>query len=103
MAEATLRAQDKALQDRIDAVNSQLQQLVQAEAALPPNASQRVQYDPQIKVLDSELFKIGDQQNQLRATVVTAGRIIHEPPIPSSPSSPNSLVTLSTGVGLGLL
>lgn len=102
-AEATLDAEIKAVQARIDAVTAQLQQVTEAGAGLPADSPQRSRNDDQAAALRTQLANLGSQQNQLRATIVTPGRVVTQPGRPSSPSSPDPFQTGLAGLLLGLL
>jgi Mrp family chromosome partitioning ATPase len=102
-AAASLDAQIKAVQAQTEQVNAQLQQVIQAGAALDPSSSARARNDAQASALNSQLATLGSQQNNLRATIVSPGRILTAAALPTSPSSPNPIITLAAGVVLGLI
>jgi Mrp family chromosome partitioning ATPase/capsular polysaccharide biosynthesis protein len=102
-ATATLAAADKALQARIDAATAQLQSVLKASATLPANSPARFRNDAQASALNNQLAALGSEQTGVRSTDVLPGRIVSAPAVPTSPSSPKSLLTLLAGVVLGLL
>lgn len=101
--QSLIKAQDKALQSRIDAVNASLAPVVKAQAALPTNSPNYGHLQAQITALNNQLTALSNQQNQIRAAVVTPGQITSQAALPTSPSSPNRLVVLTGGILLGLL
>lgn len=102
-ANASISAENKALQDRVTAISTQLQQLTQATAALPANSPDRARNESTISALTSQLSTLGSQQNQLQASIVAPGRIVTQPVLATSPSSPNTIISLAAGIVLGLL
>lgn len=102
-AQADLTAQDKALQQQIDSVNEALAKAIQTSAGLAPGSPDRARADQTASALSSELATLSNQQNQVRSTTVTPGRIVTEPALPTQPSSPNRLIVLAAGAVLGLL
>lgn len=98
-----LNATDKALQARIDATTVQLQNVLKSGSSLAPNSTQKFRNDAEASALNGQLAALGSQQTSVRATDVSAGQIVTEPALPSSPSSPNRLITLVAGIALGLL
>jgi uncharacterized protein involved in exopolysaccharide biosynthesis len=102
-ASTEISAETKALQDRITAISTQLQQLLQATAALPANSPERTRNEDQATSLNSQLNALGAQQNQLQASIVSPGRIVTQPGLPGSPSSPRTAVSLAAGIILGLI
>jgi uncharacterized protein involved in exopolysaccharide biosynthesis/Mrp family chromosome partitioning ATPase len=101
--EAALDAEYDALQGRIDEVNEQLKALTEASAQLPANSPQRARSDNQAAALSNQLAGLGSQQNQVRASAVQPGRIVTQPGLPPTPSSPDVALTLLAGALLGLL
>jgi Mrp family chromosome partitioning ATPase/capsular polysaccharide biosynthesis protein len=101
--QASLDTQDKALQGRLDAVNAQLQGVIQARAKQSPGSPERALSDAQVTTLNNQIAALATGQNQLRAVIVSPGQIVKQPVVPTAPSSPNRLVTLSAGIALGLL
>ncbi|WP_344689426.1 hypothetical protein [Blastococcus jejuensis] len=102
-AEDALQAERELLQARIDAVGSQLSDVLEASAALPADSPTRNRLDSQATSLNNQLANLSAQQNEIESTAVRPGVIVNEPPLPSSPSSPNALVAIAAGVLMGLL
>lgn len=102
-ATAYLQAQAKGVQAQIDAVNAQLAPLVANAATLSPTSADRARADQQINTLTTQLAGLTSQQHQLASTAVDPGRIVIQPAVPTDPSSPNKLIVLAAGAGLGLL
>ena len=102
-AQSSLAAQDKALQQQIDAVNDALGKATATAAGLAPGTPDRARADQQANALSNELASLSNQQNQIKSATLTPGRIVTEPALPTSPSSPNRLIVLAAGVVLGLL
>jgi uncharacterized protein involved in exopolysaccharide biosynthesis/Mrp family chromosome partitioning ATPase len=102
-AQTALDAQEKALQTQTDALTKQLQQVVDSGAGLPPNSAQSARVNDEAAALNTQLTNLGNDLNTLLATTVTPGVIVTQPALPTSPSSPNTLITLAAGVVLGLL
>jgi|SRR4051794_15280034 Mrp family chromosome partitioning ATPase/capsular polysaccharide biosynthesis protein len=100
--EARLAAEDKSVQERIDVVDAQLQPVLQAMGGLTAVDPDRPRLEAQVRSLNDQLAALSNQQNQIRATVVTPGDISREAAVPSSPSSPDTLVTLVAGIVLSL-
>jgi Mrp family chromosome partitioning ATPase len=98
-----MNAQDKALQSRIDAVNAALAPVVKAQSGLPPNSPSFSHLQAQVTALNNQLTALSNQQNQIRAAVLTPGQISSKAVLPTAPSSPNRLVVLTGGILLGLL
>jgi len=102
--EATrLRAEADVVQSRIDAVNAQLQPVLQAQAALRPTSPDRPGLAAQVAVLSHQLSAFTEQQGEIRTAVISPGEITRQAAVPLSPSSPDPLVALITGIVLGLL
>ena len=101
--EEALDAAYDALQSRIDEVNDQLKALTEKSAELPANSPLRASTDNQAAALSNQLAGLGSQQNQVRAAAVQPGRVVTQPDLPSSPSSPDLMMTALAGALLGLL
>jgi Mrp family chromosome partitioning ATPase len=104
-AQAVLASEEAALQTRIDTVDAELAEVLKAGAAQPAGSPERARSDDQAAALNSQLAALSSQQNRVRSEkeTVTAGRIVTEPRLPSSPSSPDPVVALGAGLLLGLV
>jgi Mrp family chromosome partitioning ATPase len=102
-AQATIEAAAKALQDRIDAVNTQVAAALREGAKLPENSPELQRNDDQVASLQNQLTDLGGQLNLVRSETVSAGRIVTQPRLPTSPSSPDPLIALGAGILLGLV
>ena len=102
-AEEALDAQFTALQDRVGAVTAQIEQVTAAGEDLPEGSAQRLRNDERLVNLAAALAALNSQQNQVRATPVTPGRVITQATSPASPSSPDVVLGLAAGLLLGLL
>lgn len=102
-ATAVLASEDKALQQRIDAVNVSLAAVIKAAVGLIDGSSEKARNDTEFSQLNNQLSTLTAQQNQVKAETVSPGTIVTQPQLPDAPSSPNTLITLAAGVLLGLL
>jgi capsular polysaccharide biosynthesis protein len=102
-AQAALDAQAAALKARIDAVNSQLAEVLKAGDALKSGSPERARNNDQAAALNGQLASLTSSQNRVRSETVTPGRIVTQPAVPDSPSSPDPLIAMAAGVLLGLL
>src|SRR3954453_6147033 len=102
-AQAALDAQYAALKARIDAVNSQLAAVLKAGDALKSGSPERARNNDQAASLNGQLASLTSSQNRVRSETVTPGRIVTQPAVPDSPSSPEALIAMAAGVLLGLL
>lgn len=102
-AEAVLDAEYEALQGRIDAVSGQLEDVIAAGSQLAAGSPERARNDQQAASLNSQLATLGSQQNEVRASALSPGRVVTRAVLPSSPSSPDIPVVLGIGIALGLL
>ena len=100
--EAVLQAEDEALQTRIDAVRAQLDTVLKAGATLPANSPEATRNEEQARALNDQLANLTSSQNRVRSETVSPGRIVTEPRLPSSPSSPDPFIALAAGLLLGL-
>lgn len=101
--QAAVDAGSKALQARIDALNAQLQDVLEAAAALPALSPELARSNDQATILNAQLATLATQQNRILAVNNSPGRIISEPTLPSAASGPGRLVTLLVGILLGLV
>lgn len=102
-AAAAQDAEFEALQGRIDEVNAQLQELTGTIAGLPGGSTERQRAQDQADALTTQLAALGSQQNQVRAAAISPGRIVTQPFLPTTPSSPDVPMTVVAGALLGLL
>jgi Mrp family chromosome partitioning ATPase/capsular polysaccharide biosynthesis protein len=98
-----LESQAATLQDRIDAVQEQLDATLKAAADPKADSSAKDRAEAEASRLSQQLSTLGSNMNRLKTETLTPGRIITEPRLPSSPSNPDPLPTLAAGVLLGLL
>jgi Mrp family chromosome partitioning ATPase len=102
-ARAALDSADEALDARIAEVDEDLQAALREARSLPESGPERRQSAARIADLNAQLARLGSQQDAIRSAVVTPGRSIGQPALPSEPSSPDRFVTLASGIALGLL
>jgi Mrp family chromosome partitioning ATPase/capsular polysaccharide biosynthesis protein len=102
-AQAILDNQADALQSRIDAVQKQLDAADKEAADLPENSGARARAEDEASRLDQQLSTLESNQARLRTETLTPGNVVTEPRLPSSPSSPDPLITIAAGVLLGAL
>ena len=102
-AEAGLTAEVKALQARVESVTAQLEEITEAAEKLEEGSPERATLDERIVALNTQLASLANQRNRLQATPLTPGRVITEPTLPGSPSSPDLPLSLAAGLLLGLL
>ncbi len=102
-AEDALQAEFDALQARYDAVQEQLTAVTKAGASLPANSPEAARNERQATLLNDQLANIQSSQNRVRSETVTPGRVVTEPRLPSSPSSPDLFLALAAGILLGLV
>lgn len=102
-AKAYLDSRSKAMQTQIDALSKQIKPLSDKAATLPAGAEEHTRIEQQISGLNARVTALSNQQTQIAATDIEAGRIVVQPTVPTKPSSPNLLVTLVSGALLSLL
>jgi uncharacterized protein involved in exopolysaccharide biosynthesis len=102
-AQATLDAQAKALEAQIAPLNTQLASLVKAAATLSPTSADASRNLAQQNAVNNQINTLNGQLSQLKTVTPTPGQIVIQPELPTSPSSPNKLITLAAGLVLGLL
>lgn len=102
-ATAGLTAAETAVQSQIDPLNASLAKLVQSAAGLSPTSVDASRNYAQQTTINNQLSNLTAQLNQLKSTTVTPGQIVTQPELPTSPSSPNTLITLAAGLVLGIL
>jgi capsular polysaccharide biosynthesis protein/Mrp family chromosome partitioning ATPase len=102
-AEAALNTEYDALQARIDEVREQLDQVAAASAKAPANSADRARLDAQTTALNSQLAGLGSQQNKIRSSAVSPGRVVTQAGLPTSPSNPDVVLTMLGGMVIGLL
>ena len=101
--ESILANQETALQERIDVVTGELNRVLQEAARLPEDSAARARADDQASRLSTQLSTLSSNQNRIRSESLTPGRIVAEPRLPSSPSSPDPLIAVAAGLLLGAL
>jgi Mrp family chromosome partitioning ATPase/capsular polysaccharide biosynthesis protein len=101
-AEAVLESETEALQQRIDAVQEQLDEVLATVDGLPDDSAAQDRALDQAASLNNQLASLGSQQNLVQSETVSPGRIVTQPRVPANPSSPDPLITLAAGLVLGL-
>lgn len=91
-----LRAQSTALNKALAAVSGQI-------ASLPTNSVDRATAVSNQGILSNQIQDIGNKLSPLLATSVTPGAIISDADLPTTPTSPNLLLDLASGIFAGLL
>ena len=102
-AQDALQAEDDALQARYDAVKEQLDEALRAGASLTSGSPEAARNERTVQALNDQLANITSTQNRIRSETVTPGRVVTEPRLPSSPSSPDLFIALGAGILLGLV
>jgi uncharacterized protein involved in exopolysaccharide biosynthesis/MinD-like ATPase involved in chromosome partitioning or flagellar assembly len=102
-AQAALDAENKALQERIDSVNTELAAALKTAAGQAEGSPERARSDATAETLSNQVATLISQQTRVRSETVTPGEIVTQPALPTAPSSPNPLVALGAGVLLGLV
>ena len=102
-AQEALDAEYDALQARIDAVNTQLAEVLETAGGQAAGSPERARSDETAAGLYSQLATLSSNQNRVRSETVTPGKIVTQPQLPDSPSSPDPLIALAAGVLLGLV
>lgn len=101
--EEILDTQADAAQGRIDAVEEELDATLEEADDLPEDSPARGRAEDEASRLSQQLSTLTSNQNRLRTETLMPGRIVTQPRLPSSPSSPNPLITIAAGMVLGLL
>ncbi len=101
--QSVLERQAETLQERIDAVQADLDAAEKRADGLDANSPERGRAEDEASRLSQQLSTLASNQNRLETETLTPGDIITEPRLPSSPSSPDPLSALAAGVVLGLL
>jgi capsular polysaccharide biosynthesis protein/MinD-like ATPase involved in chromosome partitioning or flagellar assembly len=91
------------LDERSKAFSDQLAAASKAAASQPAGSAERTRTDQQIQQLSQQLASNAATKTRLQSTSLTPGQIVTQPRLPSSPSSPDLITTLATGLALGLL
>jgi Mrp family chromosome partitioning ATPase/capsular polysaccharide biosynthesis protein len=102
-AQADIDRSIKTLNDREKAYTDQLSAATKSAASLAPGTGDRARVDQQIQQLSQQLAVIANSKTRLSTTPLSPGQIVTQPRLPSSPSSPNLLITLAAGLVIGLL
>lgn len=98
-----LDAEYDALQERIDDIREQSDEVTALVAALPAGSAERARLDAQASSLNAQLASLGSQQNAIRSSAASPGRVVTQAELPSSPSSPDIVLTMLGGLVVGLL
>ncbi len=102
-AQADLTSQITALDGKVKQYAATLSQLSTKLAQLSSNDPARAELNSQVSTLTSQVNNLTSRENQLATTTVTAGKIISDATLPSSPTRPRLSLFLASGAMLGLL
>ena len=98
-----VKSQTATLSGQVSDLSAQLRKVTGQIASLPANSSDRAYAQAQQTILSSQIMALNSRLAPLREATPTPGRIITDAPLPTSPSSPSSLIVLVGGLMLGLL
>ncbi|GIF65952.1 chromosome partitioning protein [Asanoa ishikariensis] len=102
-AQAGIDAQISALNSKVKQLNTSLTQINSKLADLPRDSASRPSLESQRSTNQSQLNSLSGKLNDLTTETVSAGKIISDAQLPTTPSKPNRKLNLATGAMLGLL
>jgi len=102
-AQAGIDAQISALNGKVKQLNTSLTQINSKLADLARDSASRPSLESQRSTNQSQLNSLSGKLNDLTTETVSAGKIISDAQLPSTPTKPNKKLNLATGAMLGLL
>ncbi|MEV0715080.1 GNVR domain-containing protein [Asanoa sp. NPDC050611] len=102
-AQAGIDAQISALTAKVKQLNQNLAQINSKLSGLSDGSASRPSLESQRSTNQSQLNSLSGKLNDLTTETVSAGKIISDAQLPTTPSKPNKKLNLATGAMLGLL
>lgn len=103
LAQGSVDAQVKALQDQVTAKQKQLTQVASSMEGLPQNSAERAGLESQRQVLVSQIQNLNSDLLPLQTASVTPGSILTDAQLPTAPASPVRTMVLGAALALGLI